>query len=272
MAKTITAIIGDLHIGGSTALAPPEYVIHKRDKKEMQTLGANQFQHWLWANWLDYWNRVHELTTEGGKRRKHRLVVVLLGDIIDGVHHNSVQVIQEVGDQVRIAIDVLREVTDGADAVFGILGTGIHAGAVGANEVDIYNALGAVEYGQHLTLEIDGVVHDFAHHGRAGRRPWTSAAAGLGAEVMIDYASQGWKPPDYIWRGHNHIIDDSGGKLPGTRVICTPSWQLKTEYGWRVSSQTVRSDIGGFIMDGSRLDESRARYKGQPDGIKVVKV
>lgn len=264
--KTITAIIGDLHIGSTTALSPEKFLIHGREQREAQVVSANLMGRWLYECWTEYWSYVRQLV---GK--KNRLIVVCMGDVIDGNHHGSPQLVQEIGDQVQIALDLLQPIADRAEGFYGVLGTGAHAGQVGSNEVEIYKALGAAEYGQQLTIEIDGRVHDFAHHGRAGRRPWTSAGAGLGAEVMIDYAAQGMKPPDYIWRAHNHIIDDSGLKLPGTRVICTPSWQLKTEYGWKVSANTVRSDIGGFIMDGDRLDDTRARYHAQPDGRRVIK-
>jgi len=264
-AKTITAIIGDLHIGGNTALAPDKFTIHQRDTREEQLVHANKLQAWLYEGWVDYWNYVRSLVG-----RKNRLIVVLMGDLIDGNHHNSPQLVQEVDDQIQIALDLLRPIADSCAGMYGVLGTGVHVGAAGGDEVWIYERLGAV-YAQQLTLDLDGKVHDFAHHGRAGRRDWTSAAAGVGAEVMLDYAAQGMRPPDYIWRGHNHIIDDSGVKLPGTRVICTPSWQLKTEYGWKVASNRVRSDIGGFVMDGTRLDDSRCRYFGQPDGRRVIK-
>ena len=270
-AKTITAIIGDLHIGSNTAIAPPEFEIHRRDPKETQTLKSNRLQSWLWDNWQDYWNYVRELA--GGKRRKHRLIIVCMGDVIDGNHHGTPQIVQEVADQVSIALDILRPIVEGADAFYGIQGTGIHVGVAGTDEAAIYRELGAAEYGQQFALEVDGVVHDFSHHpGGSSGRSWTSVAARIGAEVMLDYASFGMEPPDYIWRGHNHVIDDSGLKLPGTRAICTPSWQLKTEYGYRVSSNRIRSDIGGFIMDGARLDDTRSRYRGQPDGRKVIKV
>ena len=264
--KTITAIIGDTHIGSTTALSPERFMVHRREAKEAQEVRANMLQDWLFECWKEYWKYVFELV---GK--KNRLIVVHLGDVIDGNHHGSHQLVQEIGDQVQMAVDMLQPIADRADAFYGVIGTGVHVGQVGANEVDVYKKIGAAEYGQQLTLDIDGLIHDFAHHGRAGRRPWTSAAANLGTEVMIDYAVSGMRPPDYVWRGHNHIIDDSGSKLPGTRVICTPSWQLKTEYGWKVSANTVRSDIGGFIMDGDRLDDTRARYKAQPDGRRVIK-
>jgi hypothetical protein len=89
----------------------------------------------------------------------------------------------------------------------------------------------------------------------------------------MDYASQNMPLPNFIWRGHRHVIDDSGNKLPGTRAISLPSWQLKTSFGWRASANTVRSDIGGYIVvDGNIIDDSRSRYRGQPDQRKIIVV
>lgn len=268
-AKTITAIIGDLHIGGSTALAPPTFQIHIREPKETQTVSHSPLQAWLWGCWTDYWNYVRKLA--GGNRRTKRLVVVCLGDIIEGIHHNSPQVMNEKFDQIKTAQEVLRPIRDMADAFYGILGTGTHAGLAATDETSIYEALDVTEFGQQLSIELGGYVHDFAHHpGGASRRSWTSSAAAVGAEVMLDYAAVGMHPPNYVWRGHNHVIDDSGLKLPGTRVLFTPAWQLKTEYGWRVSPNKIRSDIGGFILEDNRLDDSHCRYEGQPEGRYII--
>ncbi len=150
-----------------------------------------------------------------------------------------------------------------ADVSFGILGTEAHAGPSCENEVAIYRELGVQEYGQLLNLEIDGKLHDLAHHGRVGGRSWTSSAAAIAVEVCMDCGHQGIPFPDYIWRAHSHIIDDSGLKVPGTRAITIPSWQLKTAFGNRVASNKPRSDIGGFIINGGVLDDSRSRYKAQ---------
>jgi len=88
-----------------------------------------------------------------------------------------------------------------------------HAWQDHVTESEIYKKLDADYIEQALTLDIDGTLIDLAHHGKSGTRPWTTSAANIATEVMIDYASCGMKPPDYIWRGHNHLIDDSGCKL-----------------------------------------------------------
>lgn len=271
-AHTIFVVIGDTQIGSSTALAPPVFSIHTGIKDQMQEVRHNDLQQWMWPNWIDFWKYVRVLAGMRGNNRKHRIVVAHLGDVIDGNHHGTKQIIQDTRDQTQVAIDILTPVVDMADAFFGIIGTEDHAGVNGEDEIGIYNALGAAQYGWHLSLRIDGKLHDLAHHGRVGRRPWTSAAAGIATEVMIDCAESGSQIPNYIWRAHNHIIDDSGLKLVNTRAITTPSWQLKTDFGYRVAANRIRSDIGGFIVNNGILDDRKARYFGQPDGREVIDV
>lgn len=262
---SVLAVISDTHVGSSTALAPLEFNVHSRNDFEVQVTKANKLQKWLYECWTDYWDYVFKLA------KKKRLIVVHVGDLIDGVHHNSLQVMNEVTDQAEAFLELMLPIVAKADAFYGILGTApSHAGQENSTEAQLYRDLGAIEFGQTLTLDIDGTIHDFAHHGRAGSRPWTSGAANLATEVIMDYAAQGLPMPNYIWRGHNHRIDDSGNKLYGTRSIALPSWQLKTTYGWRVSANTTRSDIGGYIVVDGLLDDSKSRYKGQPDQRKII--
>jgi hypothetical protein len=265
MSGTVLAIISDTHVGSSTALAPLEFSVHNRSDFETQVTQANKLQRWIYECWTDYWDHVFKLA------KKKRLIVVHVGDLVDGVHHGSLQVMNEVEDQAEAFVDLMLPILKRADGFYGVLGTGpSHAGQDNTTEAQLYRDLGAIEFGQTLTLDIDGTIHDFAHHGRAGARPWTSSAANLATEVIMDYAAQGLPMPNYIWRGHNHRIDDSGSKLPGTRAISLPSWQLKTSYGWRVSANTTRSDIGGYIVVDGLLDDSKSRYKGQPDQRRIL--
>ena len=269
MSGTVLAIISDTHIGSTTGLATPTYNIQTRDPNETQEVQANVLQRWLWECWTDFWAYVRE--KQGKGKNAKRLIVVHLGDILDGEHHGSKQIIPEVADQMTLAYQILEPIVHRANAFFGILGTPTHAGIDHSHEAKLYRELGAQDYGQQLTLDIDGTAFDFAHHGRAGGRPWTSAGANVATEVAIDYATRGKPLPNYIIRGHRHVIDDSGLKIPGTRAISLPAWQLRTSYGHRVSP-TVRSDIGGLIFVDGVLDDTKMRYKGQPDERKVIKV
>jgi len=267
----VIAVIGDTHIGSSTALSPLQFTIHNRATLEEQITYANRLQEWLYDCWIDYWDYVYHLCGKGKKGK--RLIVIHLGDVIDGNHHGSNQLIQEVEDQVQIALDLLEPIRNKSHKFIGILGTmPFHAGQDHATELEIYKKLDADYIEQAVTINIDGILIDLAHHGKSGTRPWTTSAVSEGAEVMLDYAQQGQPLPNFILRGHTHKFDDSGAKFQHTRVIQCPSWQLKTAYGWRVSSNTVRSDIGGIIIYDGVLDLSRSRYMGQPDGRKIIKI
>jgi hypothetical protein len=264
MTGTLLVVLSDTHIGSSTAVSPLSFTVHNRSSYEAQVMEANKLQRWLYECWDDFYQYVKD------KRKKHRIIVVHLGDVIDFNHHGSTQLVQEVGDQVVMAKELLAPYRDIADKFIGILGTAAHAGADHVAEVDLYRQLGADYIEQQMTIDIDGVTVDLAHHGRIGTRPWTSGAANLAAEIMLDYAQSGIPLPNYIFRGHYHQLDDSGAKFPNTRLIQCPSWQLKTTFSNRVAGNTRRSDIGAILLNDGKLDFSRSRYLGQPDGRKVI--
>ena len=259
-------VLSDTHIGSSTALSSLSFTVHNRSDNEVQVMEANRLQKWLYRNWTDFFEYVKE------KRKKKRVIVAHLGDVIDFNHHGSTQLVQETGDQVKMAIELLDPYRDIADKFIGILGTAVHAGPDHAVEADIYRQLNADYIEQQMTIEIDGVLVDLAHHGRAGFRPWTSSAAGLASEIMLDYAQSGLPLPHFIFRGHLHTMDDSGSKFENTRLIQCPSWQLKTTYANRVAGNTRRSDIGAILLNDGKLDLSHSRYRGQPDGRKVIRL
>lgn len=270
MSGSVLAVIADTHFGSNTSVSPLKFEVHNRSTLEAQVTEANKLQRWLYGCWTDYWEFIDSLVGKG--KKKKRLIVAHLGDVCDGNHHGSTQIVQEVGDQVKIALDMLAPIREKASTFVGILGTmPSHAGMDHVTETQVYRELDADFIEQTITLDIDGKWIDLAHHGRAGLRPWTSSAASLGAEVMLDYAMQGKSLPDYVFRADRHIFDDSGMKFPNTRVIQVSSWQLKTSFGWRVSSNTTRSDIGGIAVKNGEIDLSRSRYVGQPDARKVVR-
>lgn len=266
MTGALLVVLSDTHVGSSTAVSPLKFVVHSRSTNEAQVTEANRLQRWLYDCWTDFYDYVKQ------KARKHRVIVAHLGDVIDYNHHGSTQLVQEVGDQVVMAKELLMPYRDIADKFIGILGTAVHAGADHAIETDLYRQLGADFIEQQMTINLDGVIVDLAHHGRVGFRPWTTGAPALAAEIMLDYAQSGIELPNLIFRGHRHVLQDSGSHFENTRLIQCPSFQLKTSHGWNVAGNTVRSDIGGVLVIDGEVDLSHSRYRGQPDQRKVLMI
>lgn len=262
MGSSIIAVVSDTHVGSSTAIAPPKFSIHVARPNETQQTEYNIAQHWLYAAWVDFFDYARTLAGIRGKTRKKRLIILHLGDIVDGEHHNSVELMNEEEDQIEAACNLLRPIVAQADAARFCYGTPTHNGGTGELERRVAGELGApIDYA--WSLDIDKVLLDLMHHGSAGKVDWSSSAARFGAAIANDYLRDGKPAPDYILRGHAHVVDDSGSHIPGTRAIALPSWQLRTAYGYKVSSYRKRSDIGGLIIDTAEPDRpivSRLRY------------
>lgn len=269
---TVTAIITDPHIGSSLGLSLPKWTIQGAKADETIEITASPASQWIHRNWLEYWDYVKRCAGVKGKHRKHRIVTLLLGDTVEGVHHQSLQLLQDINDQIDMAAEIMTQVANLSDGgVFACHGTPAHAGGLYQAERAVAQRAGFRAFEPELHLSIDGTIIWAFHHGAAAKRDWSSSAARIAAESRMYAAELGEPMPDYVFTGHHHVIDDSGFKLP-TRAVSCPSWQLKTTFGRKVASNR-RSDIGGLILtpDGS-LDTSRARYQGVPDAPKLIEV
>jgi len=273
---TIIAAITDTHIGSTVGLAPPRYTIHTGRRDEAVTVEQNAYQRWVYACFTDFTDYLRIRAGIRGKHRKSRLIILHLGDIIDGDHHNTPQIMPEIEDQQAAAVALLDPLARMADQMIFAYGTDAHTGGAGAFENAVVGELGnncMIDW--YHSLDIDGVTFDIAHHGRAGRRDWSSSAAGYAVEVALEYYKQGLQPPQYILRGHNHVIDDSGGKLDYTRAIALPCWQGRTSFAHKVKGGATAPNIGGIIFDTSQpdyVDFSRARYTAPQEtrGYKTI--
>jgi hypothetical protein len=270
---TIVAVISDTHVGGTTAISPLKFAIHSDRPKETQTVEASAAQRWLYEAMQDYKQAVMTAAGVRGKYRKHRVIVFHLGDVVDGLHHDTPQVMNETSDQIWAACDLLRPFAALADGGMWITyGTGAHTGGTAEHEVTVGRELG-VHHDWEFSLDVDGSVFDITHHGRAGQRDWTGSAANLAVEVARDYQKDGKPAPRYVLRGHTHKVDDTGWKLPDTRAIVLPSWQLRTAYSHKAAANQKRADIGGVIFDTTDIDNPRLlRYVAPGGFIHVEKV
>lgn len=242
---TTAAIVSDLHTNSTIGLCPPRFPLD-----DGGVYVASKAQRWLWRNWLDYIGRVKKAKGNG------RLVTIFNGDICDGDHHNTTQIItRNRREFLKLAWRVIEPLVEISDKVIVIRGTPSHVGqgswmeeAIGADIESVKDDVGRYAW-PHAYLDIDGVTLDIAHHGSLGGRPWTRANAvnRLAVETIVKYADSGSKIPDLVIRSHRHQYADSNNNHK-CRVIFTPAWQLATEFINKIAPGAV-ADIGGLIVN-----------------------
>lgn len=264
--KKICAVVGCLHAGSTVGLCPAENSIMLDDGGHYE---PSSYQKEIWKHWVEFWRTTKQIATE----ENSEVVMVFLGDIMDGNHHQTTQIVSSniAATQMMIAqecIDKAINTLGGAmSSMVFIRGTEAHAGKSGQYEealARLYEK--AVEVNgkkSHwgLTINMGNISIDLAHHGRIGQRAWTklSGPASIGAETIIHCSIARQNVPDYVIRGHYHQWADTGDTFPKPRVIQIPSWQIPTAYVHRISPiNYTRISVGGVIIS----EQSGARKVG----------
>lgn len=237
-------VVADPHCGSAYGLLPPDFQTH-----EGQHIRPNKFQEWLWACWLDWWQFARARI---GKKSKW--AVVLNGDLIEGVHHKTVEVISaDSGDHKACAIDVLTPITEWAQDVVVVEGTECHTRN---SEHDIARALHARRYDgagrqwawPQVHLNVRGCNGIIRHHITTAVRPYLEAS-GLGIQLGADRVEAcrlRRPPPQFLVSAHRHCYGafDDGDAVS---VVCPP-WQGLTRYGRKVAP-AAGTRVGGIILD-----------------------
>lgn len=244
----LVLLLSDLHIGSTVGLWPKGFVCN-----EGYEIGQNQFQKWLWECWTDM------LKWADGVIGKDDFELVLNGDLVDGIHHRTLQVMSpDVGDQTAAVLDVLGRFVGKASRIHVVKGTECHTRN---DEIRLGKCLDATRdplTGQHawdvLDLEVNGTLYNFAHHISATARPYLEASAhsiALGALTM-SRARTGKPVPSVMCRAHRHRhgIWTDGNQMS---VICG-AWQGLTRYGYRVVPDAVPQP-SAVILDARTTDK-----------------
>lgn len=259
---TCLVAASDLHIGSTVALCTARVSL---DDGGYYT--ASKAQRWLWQCWRDAWQKVETL------RGDAPLWIVLNGDVMDGDHHESLQILPRSPEaQLALAADILDPVVQRTEHLFVVRGTAAHVGRSAWMEERLADDLGAEcdpatgnKSWWHLLLDCERVRFDFAHHATGGNLPWTlpNAANRLAARTLLEYAMSGDKPPQVVVRSHKHRYRNSGDNYP-VQAIGLPAWQLTTEYVSRIAPGAL-ADIGlvAFMCDDGQYSTHPIRYRAR---------
>jgi len=264
----VLACVSDVHAGGTTALCPPSIALD--DGGEYH---ASKAQRWLWQSWLEYWDRVRSLQHQ----HKAKLVMIFNGDLVEGDHHNTSQILSKNPNAQAAVVNAAMAVPLGMkpDRLYIVRGTEAHVGGSASAEERIADGLrrdkrpieGDPDSGTaswwHLRLEVYNTLIDVTHHGRTGQREHTRGSAAVlhAHDVLLAHAKNGDRFPDLCLRGHHHKFNDSGDAAP-VRVFTTGAWQLGTGHVKKVAPDSL-ADIGGAIVvvtpDGYSLEKVHYR-------------
>jgi len=245
--KAVIAI-SDLHIGSLSGLCPPKAYLDGGGP-----YSPNKFQKSLWRFWRHFWDVFVPSQITGAER----VVIVLNGDLIDGVHHNNVGLWTNDPDtQAACAEDLLAPLKT-TGQVFVVRGTEAHSGPGSKSEERIAKHLGCLadetgNYSQwQLWLNVDGVVMQFAHHiGVTSSAAYeTSAPMREMITGLVEASQWGQALPHVFVRSHRHrfvpvSIPTQYGRF---QCIITPGWQLRTPFAERIDRMRM-PHIGGCVF------------------------
>lgn len=266
-AKDTTLLpISDTHVGGTTALFP-----HFNELP----LGGWQFQH----NRVTPSEKQNELALHWDycadwvlQNRKERLIIVLNGDLIDGVHHNSLQLTTHVPhEQAEVFIWLMNRFLkrsgfskNKGDLLYIVTGTESHTGDIEykiGEEIgaEPHDHLGAYDF---LPLEINGKLFWFLHQGaNVGKGPnkGDSIRNWLKAKYW-ELLEEKERIPDFVISSHYHQPFYNSYERPTMTMhgMVTGSFQLKTRFGIKVAA-AEREHIGMWPIEISGEGEIRKR-------------
>lgn len=261
MAPRVIVVCSDQHCGSTLGLMTPEGVTIA----DGAHVSPSEPVRWLWRqhlNFVDDAERVVKQWRERGATAHY----VNLGDLTDGDHHHTHQIIgRDQGSHIAAARNVLRDGFLGLsfDSLHFVMGTPSHVGRAGGNEKSVASGLedegypvvrcpwnGDTTLWPWLYMDIGAYRFDFRHHGRTGMREHTrkSYQAIYSYDIHGSHLNEGRRPPDVAVRAHKHKMMDSGPDHRGiTRTVNTGCWQFSSEW---VQSRAIESrpDFGGWIF------------------------
>lgn len=242
-------VISDLHGGCRLAL-------HPRGPSNLDDGGTyrpSRFQLHLHDRWDEFWEWVRVVA------RGEPYGVLVNGDVVDGVHHNSTtQISHNIQDQFMIARALLEPVVERCGGRFWMTrGTAAHVGSSSVYEEQVAKALGAIpnKDGQHarwrLKLNLSGRLIVAEHHvGATSSHAYlTSAPWRRLTEALVNEAksrSKSHVAVKVFSHRHTHVraaVDGAGGPI---WTATTPGWQGPTPFTYRIGG--MLPEVGGIFI------------------------
>ena len=260
--RTVIAISADKHSGSTLGLMQQEPMqLH-----DGGTYIPSPAQKILWKQYDECLDFI------GEERKKSRLIWIENGDVCEGIHHGTTQILSSrIEEHEQIAVEILDHTFkklkfNNDDLAYMIAGTEEHGGSGSQSENRVAEDLECfvAQYSENskkahrytwdrLLLKVNGVLLDISHHGGSvGRRAWTTenGMRNLIKSFYFQSLEDKTDMPRYWIRSHNHQYIYSGiysGNHGDIEGFVTPSFQFKTGYAYKVAGARL-SDIGMLIV------------------------
>ena len=271
--RTLVVGVSDTHINSTVGLCRPSVNLD-----DGGTYKASRTQRAIWDAWLDYWDEMKSIPAD-------RRIVILNGDLgeLDTKRRSSQLITLNKATVLNMIVDVLQPALDIADQLIFVRGTEAHVGnsawleeAV-ADDIDISIRNGDNASWDQFRGIIDGVRFDVAHHASMGRLPWTEKTAALKiAKIALDsyMLDMNEKPPDIVWRAHNHRYASSGDNFDNIFAVCMMCWQGPTKYIYRIGQENRMPHIGGVyaVCENGQYQYDKIRYNPRWEKIWSIKI
>jgi hypothetical protein len=238
--RTVVAICNDLHVGSPFAVSPARWLLQSGN-----VFTPNEMQNAILAHWCACWQRVAQL------RKGARLVVLIVGDATEGLHHDSKEIITPRQDeQEDMAIAVIESALKLAkfrkgDSIYFVTGTAAHDGDGSASLNRIARSILDVDANDgtrcvYDTLQrtVNGVRFDVTHRPSSGpgsRAQTTGNAfqAWLKSLYLTGLEAGSW--PRYVITAHYHqYLKRSAQSITDSDTVVTgyiaPAWKLHDSY------------------------------------------
>jgi hypothetical protein len=224
----LAVIVSDLHCGSTVGLCPPG--LTTADGNEID---PNAVQKWLWQSWE------RALAFVDATCGNDPYTLIINGDLIEGLHHGTKQVISpDVGDHIEAAKVALQPLCIKADSIHLTIGTECHTQNVESGIGKALNASANPDTKRHahdrLLIEFNGLLLSAQHHCSATSRQWLESGeySRAMANERLSCVRSGWRVPDILCRAHRHV---SGFFTDFTSaMLVTGAWQLATRHTHKV--------------------------------------
>lgn len=255
--------ISDTHINSPYSLVKPSITLESGG-----TLSSSEWQKELWKRWIEFWKYAGNVDW-----------LILGGDIIEADDKNRAHVISRDPNDIHdMAISTLEPALDRARRVIVLRGTEAHVGMNAHHEEALAKDITNCVWQRKKAGEDKGVAShwhfvgtlsgspklDLAHHAKGSLNPRTrgNPANQMASDIETYYLRRREEPPVYAFRGHVHMVNDSGINF-STRVITAPCWTGSNAYSHRIGQENTPPEIGGIILDvkGKSHEVEVVRYK-----------